>query len=124
MSIINQINEIEKKRRNLIKSLLKAKLMIRGKFGETTIKCGKPNCRCVSGQGHPYRRIYWTENSKPYTKTIHKKDVKWIKNATENYRKFRKSRQLLNAINEEFRKLLDQLENETISKTKKLTTYF
>ena len=46
MSILSKIKELEKRRSKLIKKIIKVKLMLRGKFGEITRKCGKQNCHC------------------------------------------------------------------------------
>lgn len=57
------------------------------------------------------------------TKAIPKKDVDWIKKTTESYRKFRKTRQKIRELDNQFRVLLDKFENEMIEKTKKLRNY-
>lgn len=58
------------------------------------------------------------------TKAIPKKDIDWIKKTTESYRRFRKLRQKIRNLDDQFRVLFDQFENEMIEKTKKLRNYW
>lgn len=58
------------------------------------------------------------------TKAIPNKDIDWIKKTTESYRRFRKLRQKIRNLDDQFRVLFDQFENEMIEKTKKLRNYW
>jgi len=123
MSILNKIKALQRQRSLLVEDLLKVRLMIRGTFGETYRRCGKSTCWCAKGKGHLYTRITWTENMQSKTKAIPKKDIDWIKKTTENYRRFRKLRQKIRNLDNQFKVLFDQFENEMIEKTKKLRNY-
>ncbi len=123
MSSINKIKALQRQRSLLVEDLLKVRLMIRGTFGEIYRRCGKSTCRCVKEKGHLYTRITWTENMQSKTKAIPKKDIAWIKKTTESYRRFRKLRQKIRELDNQFRVLLDQFENEMIETTKKLRNY-
>ncbi len=123
MSSLNNLKALQRQRSLLVEDLLKVRLMIRGTFGETYRRCGKSTCWCAKGKGHLYTRITWTENMQSKTRAIPKKDVDWIKKTTESYRRFRKLRQKIRELDNHFRVLLDQFENEMIEKTKKLRNY-
>lgn len=123
MSILNQINELQKEQRSLLKVILNTKEMIRGKYKEGTRKCGKKNCYCANGEGHIYRRVHWAENGQPHTKNISKNDVVWIKKLTDNYGNFRRSRQRLREIEDEINILLNHLESDIITNTAKMKKF-
>ena len=93
--------------------------MIRGSLGETYRRCGKANCWCAKeGEGHPYLRITWTENGKPKTKAVSRKDLQQITRLTDNYRRFRNLRTEVKMLNEQLRLLLDEFEEEIIRSSK------
>jgi hypothetical protein len=121
------IQSLEKKRKSYLNELLHISSMIRGSYKESYCRCGKPTCWCSidkKSKGHPSHRISWTKNSKSKTKSIPKEDVEWIKEMTENYRKYRTIRTKLRDLNNELKVLLDNLEEEVIKKTEKLKYYF
>ncbi len=123
MSSIKNIKALEKKRQLLIEKIITTQEMIRGSFGTIYRKCGKPNCWCSQGNGHPATRITWTEKAKSKTKVIPKQDIIWIKSMTKNYRKFRKIRQEMRILEKELNNIIDDLEAEIVNKTKRLKDY-
>ena len=125
MTTINNIKKLEKKRTFLLNGLQCIHYMIRGSYGKSYRRCGKPTCWCnKDNKGHPSYRISWTKDSKSKTKAVPKEDIGWIKEMTRNYRKYRTLRTKLRKLDNELRNLLDNLEDEVIRKTEKLRDYF
>jgi len=115
---------LEKKRSALMENLVRTSEMIRGTFNKVFLKCGKPTCRCAHGKGHLSLRVTWTEKAQPKTKAIPTEDANWIKKMTENYRIFRKHRQRLRALEKKMNQLLDEFEDELVTKTRQKREYF
>lgn len=98
--------------------------MLPGCFGVVSVKCGKDYCWCAtSDKGHLYHRITWTENGKSRTKLIPEDDILWIKEVTQNYRRFRKRRRELKSLQIKLKFDFDKWEARLINKTRKLKTY-
>ena len=123
MSSKTQIKKLERQRQTLIQDLLHTKQMIRGSFGTVTRKCGKPNCWCVEGAGHPVNRITWTEKAHSRTKAIPAEDASWIETMTDNYRRFRKNRQALRTLERKINIVVDALEAKIVAATKRQKEY-
>ena len=47
---------LQQRRDAVLRSLPPFSEILRGSFFERTVRCGKPSCRCASGEGH--RRAY------------------------------------------------------------------
>ena len=124
MSIF-KLPKIEKQRSLLLSELQLIGHMIRGTYVETHRKCGKPTCWCANdSKGHPSYQISWTKDAKSRSKAIPREDIFWIKEMTENYRKWRTIRSNIRKLEEELRILVDKLEDDIIKKTEKLRKYF
>ncbi len=124
MSIF-KLPRIEKQRSLLLSELQLIGHMIRGTYVETHRKCGKPTCWCANdSKGHPSYQISWTKDAKSRSKAIPREDIFWIKEMTENYRKWRTIRSNIRKLEEELRILVDKLEDDIIKKTEKLRKYF
>jgi len=128
VSIIKKLKEIEKQRTIVLNDLQSIRFMIRGSYGKSYRRCGKPTCWCAKNNkknlGHPSYRISWTKNSKSKTKAIPKEDIEWIKEMTLNYRRYRNLRTKLRELDHELKILHDKLEEEVIEMTEKLRDYF
>jgi hypothetical protein len=131
MSSKKKIKCLGKLRKRIIEETLQIPSMLPGSYNQVYCKCGKKNCWCYgsgSGSGsdkvaHPFRRITWTEKGAPKTKAIPEKDVKWIKEVTENYRNFRKKRKEIQRLEKSIRSLLDQYAKDIVKRTRKLRKY-
>jgi len=94
--------------------------MIPGAYKEVYRKCGRTNCWCQNQeQGHPFKRITWTENGLSRSKAIDEKDLQEIITLTENYRQFRNIQKQLSDIDEQIHKKLDQFAQSIIDETRK-----
>ncbi len=115
MSRIKRIKQLERERATLVESVVGIKEMIGGSFNTVYRKCGKPNCRCAKGEGHPSDQIVFLQGSRPRCRVVPKEEIGWVKSMTENRRKFRKQRQRLREIEKEIHKEINELEAEIIS---------
>ena len=123
MSSKARIKKLELKRQTLIQNLLDTQQMIRGSFGTAYRKCGKPNCWCAEGMGHPINRITWTEKTHSRTKAIPPEDTACIQAMTQTYKRFRKNRQALRALERKINTLVDELEAKIVDVTKRQKEY-
>lgn len=46
-------DQLRARRQQLLNSFPSFNSLLRGSLITRNVKCGKPNCRCASGQGHP-----------------------------------------------------------------------
>jgi Mg2+ and Co2+ transporter CorA len=130
---IKKIKILEKLISQALEEMLSIKKMLPGSYNKVYCKCGKRNCWCygeAEGKskdkdkaGHPFRRITWMEKGVSKTKAIPEKDVDWIKEVTENYRKFRKKRKEIQKLEENIRRLLEDYRTHIVKKTRRLKEY-
>ena len=115
MSRIKQIEQLESRRAEIVESVMGIREMIRGSFSTVYRKCGKSNCRCAKGVGHPADQIVFLQGSRSKCRIVPKQEVPWVKSMTENRRLFRRQRQQLRKIEKAIHKEMDELEAEIIS---------
>jgi hypothetical protein len=134
-----KIKTLEKLMSQVLEEMLSTKTMLPGSYNKVYCRCGKRNCWCYAKgkgkgkgkskskskdkAGHPFRRITWTEKGVSKTKAIPEKDVDWIKEVTENYRKFRKKRKEIQKLEESIRRLLEDYREHIVKKTRRLREY-
>ena len=123
MSTLKLIKALEKERASVIEKMLYQKLMTPGAYKEVYCRCGKKNCRCYSGKGHPYRRISYSEGGQSRTKSISEKNIEWIKEVTQNYRNFKEGQKKIKEYEERLKKLFDKHSKEIIEQTRKKKEY-
>lgn len=114
-----QLNKLLERKNNIISQLLNTKIMFRGSLVHVHTKCGKDNCHCKNGKGHPHTRVSWRENGKNVTRKAPKQHLDWIKKMIDNYQKFRTLRKELKDINSKIKQILDCLQTELINKARK-----
>lgn len=115
MSRIKQIQQLGLRHAELLNCIVEIRAMIRGSFSTVYRKCGKPNCRCAKGDGHPLDRIVFFQGSRSTSRAVAKGEVQWVKSMTENRRKFREYRQQLRAVQKAIQDEIDEFEEEVIS---------
>jgi len=118
MSTLKQIKALEKKRDMILDKMLSVRSMVPGAYGKVYCRCGKKNCWCYHGRGHPYRRITWYEEGKSKTKSIHEENIGWVRQVTQNYRDFKKDQKKIRECDEQLKELLDRYLKEIIVKTR------
>lgn len=120
MSKQTEINNLERQRSELLRAITMVYPMIPGSYNEVNRKCGKPNCWCkTSAIGHPFKRISWKEHGVSCTKAVGDDDIKWVMEATGNYRKFRLMITSLEHIEFRLHEVLRELAAEIIEKTRR-----
>jgi hypothetical protein len=123
MSTPNKIKKLEQQRQALIAQLLETQAMIRGSFGTVYRRCGSLNCWCADGEGHPVDRINFSDDGRSRTKAIASNDVEWAKQMTNNYKRFRKNRQALRALEKKLNIAIDEFETKVVEKTARQRKY-
>jgi len=121
--MFEKIQEMEKKRQQLMLELFGLREMVRGSFCTIHVKCGKKYCRCQNGQLHPHQRMSLRENGKSFSRAVPKEEYEWIATMTGNYRRFQKLRKEIDALEEETKRLLDSYETHVVNQTKKGKSY-
>lgn len=122
-SIYKNILGLEKKRRKLIEKLFQIEEMVQGSFCLIYVKCGRSYCQCNQGNLHPHHRMSMRRNGKQLSRAVPKEEHAWITTVTENYRKYRNIRKLLNSIEDEINELLDLHGNELVYKSSNAKAY-
>ena len=123
MSTPKKIEQLVQRRERVIGELIATQAMIRGSFGTVHRKCGASNCWCAQGGGHPVDRINYSEEGRSRTKAVKPEDIKWAKQMTENYKRFRKNRQKLRTLDKQINQAMDSLEGKIVAKTSRQRNY-
>jgi len=123
MSTLRQIKALEKKRAAALGKILSMPLMAPGSYGRVYCRCGKPNCWCRSGKGHPYSRIVFSEGGKSKTKSIGKGNASWIKKVTKNYRDFKEGVKKIKEYDSALFELLGKYLKEIVMQTRDKKEY-
>src|ERR1700722_5128731 len=118
-----KIENNEKKRREIIAGLIQVRKMVKGPFCQIHVKCGKKNCHCNAGKGHPHWRMSLKEKGKAFSRAVPPEEYKWITEATTNYREFKKLRKQISELETETKNLLDAYEISCAKESKKGKTY-
>ena len=114
---------LEKKRADALSKILSIDLMVPGSYGRVYCRCGRPNCWCSSGKGHPYSRIVFSEGGRSKTKSISKDNVGWIKKVTKNYRDFKEGIKKIKEYDSLLLELLGKYLKEIIMQTRDKKEY-
>jgi hypothetical protein len=113
------ILRLENRRERILSELLDVKTMLRGSFATILTKCGKDNCWCKEGKGHPHPRITWSEKGRPFTRKVPRDYIEWISEVTSSFRQFRALRRKMVKLEAEIKTMLDVLENDMIEEARK-----
>lgn len=105
-----QIRKIEDARAAHIETLLSAGEMIAGSFVVLLRKCGKPTCRCASGDGHEARCLSRSEGGKTRMAYVPARDEVEVSTKAERYREFRQARAELMRLSGQLAELADELQ--------------
>jgi len=60
-------------------------LMVRGTLFTLRRRCGKPNCRCATGQAHESPALAYPEGGRTKTITVAAADVEQVRAALQRY---------------------------------------
>lgn len=96
--VIQSVRELETQRAALIEILLADKGYALGSVSKVRRRCGKPNCHCVDGEGHPQMLfLYKGEDGRRVCKLVRNVDVHYMAELGDNYREFRAALKALRA---------------------------
>ncbi len=96
----DQIAEIEKRRKQLIRLLLSDCKLVEGSLRSLLVRCGRPGCHCEKQPCHPIMRLSRWENGKLKNKVVRIDDRQWVTQAADHYRKHKKALSDLIKLNE------------------------
>ena len=107
--------DLEARIEAIIEALPPFSQMMRGSIFERQIRCGKANCRCAKGHGHPttYLSVSF-EKGKTVQITVPKKLIPTVRNWVENYSRFWHALEQISEINRQLlrNRLLEPRLNE------------
>jgi hypothetical protein len=106
-----QLTRTEEQRDRHLAEILQTRLrMIRGSFVVLAKKCGKPNCRCATGETHPTSYLSISEEGRRRMVHIRVADVAVVREAADRYRRFREARAALAKLSADLLALVDALQ--------------
>ncbi len=102
----DEILEIEKQRRSLIKLLLSDCEVVEGSFIDVLVRCGRSGCHCEKEPVHPVTRLSWWDNGKLKNKIVRIADRKWVKKLSDNYKNHKQAMSTLVKLNEKEKNII------------------
>lgn len=84
--------------------------LVKGNVYELARKCGKPNCICTRGELHRSMVLTWSEEGKSRLVSIPPERLGELKEKSEAYLRFRRTRARVTEISREIVAVLDQIE--------------
>ena len=84
--------------------------LVKGNVYELARKCGKPNCICTRGELHRSMVLTWSEGGKSRLVSIPPERLGELKEKSEAYLRFRRTRARVTEISREIVAVLDQIE--------------
>lgn len=106
-----QLTRTEEQRDRYLSEVLQTRLrLIRGSFVVLGKKCGKPNCRCATGEPHPTSYLAISEEGRKRMVHVRVADVGEVREAADRYRRFRGARAALSRLSAELLAMVDALQ--------------
>jgi hypothetical protein len=113
------IRELEDSRMEHLRLLLQEPGLFReGSLVTVSRKCGKPNCRCANGEGHPTLYLSTKEAGKTRMIYVSGAIAAVVAEEANNYRRFRKHRAFLVKLAKQSLQLIDRLQVALQTKSK------
>ena len=106
--LLYRLKKLDDERQRLLSRLTQAYELAIGTVSVVRRKCGKPNCHCANGPGHPQTLFLFkdAQTGKRICKLVRRADEQKMLKAGERYREFRKDIQRLRAIDFEEKQIL------------------
>ena len=111
------IRAVERERSRILQELLAVRTMLPGSYTQVLTKCGRDNCWCTEGSGHPHSRITWRDAGKQTTRKVPQDQVDSVVRLTGVHRQFRALRRDLRNVQAKIKRLLDAHQQEVIIHT-------
>lgn len=111
--IRQRIYQLNKKRWELLESVMSPGKLLTASFYERFTKCSSPNCKCASGELHgPFPWIYQNRKGEKLISTsCLAEKVEDAQNFSGNYKTFKENWAQIKMLNEEINGLISQLES-------------
>jgi hypothetical protein len=84
--------------------------LVRGSFVVVGRKCGKPTCKCSTGDLHPTRHLSSSEEGRTRIRYVPAADDLFVREAADRYRRFRTARAALAKLSAKVLSLADDLQ--------------
>lgn len=101
-----EIKEIEKQRKRLIKLLFSTCELIEGSLRDSLARCGRPGCRCEKQPAHPVTRLSRWENGKLKNKIVRVADRQRVRELSGNYKKHKQAMSDLVKLNKQEKEII------------------
>lgn len=110
-SLRREIRRLEESRSVYLEQILEERGPLRrGAFIKVERKCGKPNCRCAKGDGHPAKYLSIKKGGRTCMVYVPTSQEMRVGREAERYRRLRKSRAMLAKLGRQVLELIDELE--------------
>lgn len=83
----SKLPEPERRRRSRAAQIVSSQSLLRGSLSVRKITCGKPNCKCASGEPHLSLYLVQSQKGKPRQLYLPKELEARAREAVENYQK-------------------------------------
>jgi hypothetical protein len=104
------LHELAKEIEQLVPVFSERHPLVKGTVYEQRRKCGKPTCRCATGEPHSSMILSRSEEGRTRLLGIPSGHLKDLQVLTERYQRFRRARARLGQIYKKMVSLIDQLE--------------
>jgi len=94
-------------------------ILRRGSFVTVHRKCGKPNCHCATGEGHPAKYLSVKEGGKTRMIFVPSSAAMKVEEEAGRYRRFRQARAELAKLAKQSMEIIDELE-QALETTKEI----
>lgn len=101
-----EIKEIQKQRKHLIKLLFSLCELIEGSLRDSLVRCGRPRCRCEKEPIHPVTRLSRWENGKLKNKIVRVADRQRVRILSDNYKKHKQAMSDLIKLNKQEKEII------------------
>ena len=79
--------EVDRRRRSRAAQIVSSYPLLRGSLSVRKIKCGKPHCKCASGEPHLSLYLVQSQKGKPRQLYVPKELEERVRQAVDNYQK-------------------------------------
>lgn len=94
----------------LLEVFLASEPLVRGSVYELRRRCGRPSCRCARGALHPVMVLSVSEQGRTRLRAIPQDRLAKLRELTQRYRRFRRTRARLVQVQRAMLAAIDQLE--------------
>jgi Family of unknown function (DUF6788) len=98
--LMTSLRDLWLERRRLLQRLTQERQLALGTVSTVHGKCGKPNCRCAQGAGHPQVQfLFYGQDGRRRCKLIRQEDAKRWLQAGKRYKEFKDGLKQLRTLN-------------------------